>query len=277
MKATITLHEGPMFGGKSEALVNFLWINRDLLGKPILAVTFGDGGFGEIKTRRFERGFACLSLNTVMKMRDVVNEQTCDGKEIFAVVIDEAQFFEPDLADLCVELRERGISVIVAGFDRWHDGTKTETIARIASPGFANRVIRYHSRCARCDQLAEYSLRLSDSRQRIELGDGYEPACFDCYVERAKCACGAHRPYVSCNNCGLMSCEDCATRDRMDHYHKWSGMKCGEVVMCEKCERHRASARCEQCGGCFCAACRVSSNSVVICNPCSCARGQDEM
>jgi len=95
--------------------------------------------------------------------------------------IDEAQFFDNELAAVCNILANDGIRVIVAGLDMDYTGQPFGPIPSIMST--AEYVTKVHAICMRCGNLAQYSHRISDSEKLVVLGekDSYEPLCRECF------------------------------------------------------------------------------------------------
>ena len=97
------------------------------------------------------------------------------------VGIDEAQFFDEGLANVCVQLANQGIRVIVAGLDMDYLGIPFGPIPNLCA--LADEVDKMHAICVRCGALAYLSHRLAHSNQRVLLGEQaeYEPLCRECY------------------------------------------------------------------------------------------------
>lgn len=101
--------------------------------------------------------------------------------DIDVVGIDEAQFFDDGLADVCNQLVNRGVRVIVAGLDMDYRGKPFGPIPSLLA--IADEVTKVHAICVRCGNLAYISHRLVHNDKRVLLGekDEYEPLCRDCY------------------------------------------------------------------------------------------------
>ncbi len=98
------------------------------------------------------------------------------------VGIDEAQFFDDGLVDVCNQLADSGIRVIIAGLDMDYKGVPFGPIPGLMS--IAEYVTKVHAICVRCGNLANYTHRLSEDDKLIVLGetDIYEPLCRICYA-----------------------------------------------------------------------------------------------
>ena len=79
------------------------------------------------------------------------------------VGIDEAQFFDNSLVDVCNQLADNGIRVIVAGLDMDFMGNPFGPMPALLS--VAEYVTKVHAICVRCGNLAHYSYRKSEDAQ----------------------------------------------------------------------------------------------------------------
>lgn len=106
--------------------------------------------------------------------------------QVDVVGIDEAQFFDNGLVDVCNSLADRGIRVIVAGLDMDFMGKPFGPVPALLS--VAEFITKVHAICMRCGNLALYSFRKSDEAEVVLLGekDKYEPLCRECYKEALK-------------------------------------------------------------------------------------------
>lgn len=100
---------------------------------------------------------------------------------IDVVGIDEAQFLDLGLVDVCNQLANHGVRVIVAGLDMDYKGVPFGPIPAICA--IADEVTKVHAICVRCGALAYISHRLVNDNRRVLLGekDEYEPLCRTCY------------------------------------------------------------------------------------------------
>ena len=103
------------------------------------------------------------------------------ASEVEVVGIDEAQFFDEGLPDVCAQLASLGVRVIVAGLDMDFQGRPFGPIPRLLA--IAEYVTKVHAICMRCGELATYSHRTHASQELIVLGetDSYEPLCRSCF------------------------------------------------------------------------------------------------
>ena len=105
------------------------------------------------------------------------------SSDIDVVGIDEAQFLDQHLPEVCNELANRGVRVIVAGLDMDYKGVPFGPIPSLCA--IADDVTKVHAICVRCGALAYVSHRLVDNDKRVLLGETgeYEPLCRECYQE----------------------------------------------------------------------------------------------
>ncbi len=103
--------------------------------------------------------------------------------DVDVVGIDEAQFFDSELVDVCNELARRGTRVIIAGLDM---DFKCQPFGPMpALMAVADEVTKVHAICVKCGNLAYVSHRLVDGDKQVLLGEKmeYEPLCRECYLE----------------------------------------------------------------------------------------------
>jgi thymidine kinase len=103
------------------------------------------------------------------------------ASDIDVVGIDEAQFFDMSLVDVCNELANKGIRVIIAGLDMDYKGIPFGPMPALCA--IADEVTKVHAICVRCGNLAYVSHRKVKNDRRVLLGETgeYEPLCRDCY------------------------------------------------------------------------------------------------
>lgn len=101
--------------------------------------------------------------------------------DVKVIGIDEAQFFDNSIVDVCNKLADNGIRVVIAGLDMDFMGNPFGPMPALLA--IAEYVTKVHAICMRCGNLAQYSYRKSDEAQVVVLGekDKYEPLCRRCY------------------------------------------------------------------------------------------------
>ncbi|MCX6301746.1 MAG: thymidine kinase [Bacteroidia bacterium] len=101
--------------------------------------------------------------------------------DVDVVGIDEAQFFDNTIIDVCNKLADNGIRIVIAGLDMDFLGNPFGPMPGLLA--IAEFVTKVHAICMRCGNLAQYSFRKSAEEQVVVLGekDKYEPLCRTCY------------------------------------------------------------------------------------------------
>ena len=98
------------------------------------------------------------------------------------VGIDEAQFFDEGIVDVCNQLANQGVRVIVAGLDLDYRGIPFGPMPKLLA--IADDVSKVHAICVRCGALAYVSHRIVEGDRQVLLGETkeYEPLCRQCYL-----------------------------------------------------------------------------------------------
>ncbi|MCH3881221.1 MULTISPECIES: thymidine kinase [Tenacibaculum] len=97
------------------------------------------------------------------------------ANNVDVVGVDEAQFFDDEIVNVCNELANRGIRVIVAGLDMDFKGKPFGPMPALMAT--AEYVTKVHAVCTRTGNLAHYSFRKAQSEDLVLLGETqeYEP------------------------------------------------------------------------------------------------------
>ena len=103
--------------------------------------------------------------------------------DVDVVGIDEAQFFDAGIVDVCRQLANSGVRVIVAGLDMDYMGVPFGPMPALMAT--AEYVTKVHAICVRCGDLAHHSHRLTADEKQVVLGaqDTYQPICRHCFNE----------------------------------------------------------------------------------------------
>lgn len=103
------------------------------------------------------------------------------GTQAQVVGIDEAQFFDDNLPEVCNILANKGIRVIVAGLDMDFKGRPFGPVPALMA--IAEHVTKVHAVCVCCGAPANYSFRTSSKEGKVLIGEkeSYEPRCRNCY------------------------------------------------------------------------------------------------
>ncbi len=107
------------------------------------------------------------------------------SQDVDVVGVDEAQFFDEEIANVCDELASRGTRVIVAGLDMDYLGNPFGQMPYLMAK--ADYVTKLHAICMQCGNIANYSYRKVPNDDKVLIGekDVYEPRCRKCYHEKS--------------------------------------------------------------------------------------------
>jgi len=105
------------------------------------------------------------------------------SSEAEVIGIDEAQFFDDELVNVCNTLANNGVRVIIAGLDMDYKGVPFGPIPKLLA--IAEHITKVHAICVRCGDIAQYSFRKTINENLVLLGekDLYEPLCRACYLD----------------------------------------------------------------------------------------------
>ena len=171
---------GSMFSGKTEELIRRM--KRAKFAKQKVEI-FKPA----IDTRYSEEDVVSHDQNSIHSTPiDASGAILLLASDIDVVGIDEAQFLDDNLVDVCNELANRGIRVIIAGLDMDFKGVPFGPIPALCA--IADEVTKVHAICVKCGALAYVSHRLVADEHRVMLGEQseYEPLCRACYQKAWK-------------------------------------------------------------------------------------------
>lgn len=102
------------------------------------------------------------------------------AQNVDVVGIDEAQFFDGEIANVCEQLAQKGIRVIVAGLDMDYLGNPFGQMPNLLAK--ADYITKLHAICQVCGNIANISYRKVKTEGQVLLGekDVYEPRCRTC-------------------------------------------------------------------------------------------------
>ncbi|TRZ65629.1 thymidine kinase [bacterium] len=162
---------GSMFSGKTEELIRR--IRRAEIGKQRVKV------FKPVVDNRYSE-YAIVSHNeqsypseTIANAEDILEK--CFDYEVIG--IDEAQFFENNLVDVCQKLADSGKRVIVAGLDQDYKAESFEPIPQLLA--IAEYITKTQAICVICGAPANRTQRVSADKGRVLVGgeNYYEARC----------------------------------------------------------------------------------------------------
>ncbi len=168
---------GSMFSGKTEELIRRLKRVKIANLKVEIFKPAVDIRYDEVKIVSHDtNAIQSTPIDNSQKILLMANDVDVIG-------IDEAQFFDEEIANVCDELAYRGIRVIVAGLDMDFMGKPFGQMPYIMAK--ADYVTKLHAICVKCGNIANYSYRKVPNEDQVMLGakDVYEPRCRKCYNE----------------------------------------------------------------------------------------------
>ena len=166
---------GSMFSGKTEELIRRM--KRAKFAKQKVEIFKPS-----LDTRYSEEDVVSHDKNTIRSTPiDSSGAILLLASDIDVVGIDEAQFFDDGLVEVCNQLANNGVRVIVAGLDMDFKGIPFGPMPALCA--IADDVTKVHAICVKCGSLAYVSHRTVDSDRRVLLGETmeYEPLCRECY------------------------------------------------------------------------------------------------
>ncbi|MFD0939509.1 thymidine kinase [Pedobacter boryungensis] len=166
---------GSMFSGKTEELIRRL--KRAQIAKLNVEIFKP-----KTDTRYDETAVVSHDLNSIQSTPvDSSSAILLLGANTQVVGIDEAQFFDENLPEVCNKLALKGIRVIIAGLDMDFLGKPFGPMPALLA--IAEHVTKVNAVCMRCGSPAVYSYRTVANDAKILLGekDSYEPRCRACY------------------------------------------------------------------------------------------------
>lgn len=172
---SIEVITGSMFSGKTEELIRrlrrarFAGLKVEIF-KPSVDIRYS----GTMVVSHDEKSIVSTPVGNAASILLLAGD-------VDVVGIDEAQFFDNSVVDVCNKLADNGVRVVVAGLDMDFMGKPFGPIPALLS--IAEYITKVHAICMHCGGLAQYSHRKSEESQVLVLGekDKYEPLCRDCY------------------------------------------------------------------------------------------------
>jgi thymidine kinase len=174
-KGSIEVITGSMFSGKTEELIRrlrraqFAGLKVEIF-KPSLDKRYSE-------TRVVSHDDKSILSTPV----DNASAILLLAGDVNVVGIDEAQFFDNSIIEVCNTLADNGVRIVIAGLDMDFMGKPFGPMPALLS--IAEFVTKVHAICMRCGNLAQYSYRKSEEAQVVLLGEKnlYEPLCRNCY------------------------------------------------------------------------------------------------
>lgn len=174
-KGSIEVICGSMFSGKTEELIRRL--GRAKIAKQSVIICKPSIEDRYDKDKVVSHNMRAIDCIVVGDAADII--ELSQDKEV--VGIDEAQFFNNNLVEVCNQLANQGVRVIIAALDMDYEGNPFEPIPQLMS--IAEDVTKVRAICIQCGDLANYSYRIVDKDEQILLGEKneYEARCRNCF------------------------------------------------------------------------------------------------
>lgn len=170
---------GSMFSGKTEELLRRL--NRAFIARQSVEI-FKPA----IDTRYHDENVVSHNANSIRSTPvQFANDILLLAGDCDVVGIDEAQFFDEQLPEVCQSLANSGKRIIIAGLDMDFSGKPFGPMPALMA--IAEYVTKVHAICIKCGDIANYSYRKSADQKKVMLGenDTYEARCRRCFIKGA--------------------------------------------------------------------------------------------
>lgn len=171
---------GCMFSGKTEELIRRL--NRAIIAKQKVEI------FKPVADTRYHHEHIVSHNENTIRSTPVnfASDILLLAGDSAVVGIDEAQFFDESIVEICNALANGGKRVIVAGLDMDYEGKPFGPMPQLLA--VAEFVTKVHAICAQTGQLASYSFRLAESDAQVMLGERkqYEARSRGAFLEGMK-------------------------------------------------------------------------------------------
>ena len=167
---------GSMFSGKTHELIRRLRLAT--IARQNVQVFNSSLDTRYAKNHIVSHDLLKIPAQACVKAGDIVPLVKPDTQ---VVGVDEVQFFNEDIVDVCEQLADKGRRVIVAGLDQDYRGVPFAVTCRIMA--VAEFVTKNLAVCSVCGNPANRSQRLSVSKKLIEVGANgkYEARCRRCF------------------------------------------------------------------------------------------------
>ena len=171
---------GSMFSGKTEELLRRLKRARFANQKVMIFKPQTDVRYSDKKVVSHDANE--IVSNPVEKAQDILNQ--VEGVDV--VAIDEAQFFDAEIIEVCNQLANNGLRVIVAGLDMDFKGNPFGPMPHLMA--VVEFVTKVHAICTKTGNLAHYSHRTAENDELVLLGERneYEPLSRAAYFKLNK-------------------------------------------------------------------------------------------
>ena len=176
-KGKIDIICGSMFSGKTEELIQRLKRldfakKKYKLFKPIV-----DNRYDNYKV-------VSHNMNSVQAISISKSEEIYSHiKNEKIIAIDEAQFLDKKLYEVCEKLIKDGVDIIIAGLDMDYKGEPFGTMPKLLA--ISDNVKKMHAVCFECGETANYTFRINNDTQQVLIGskENYKALCKNCFFK----------------------------------------------------------------------------------------------
>lgn len=168
---------GSMFSGKTEELIRRLKRAKIAhlkveIFKPVIDVRYSENAVVSHDANEIMSTPVSSSQNILLLSQDVN-----------VIGIDEAQFFDAEIVNVCEILARKGVRVIVAGLDMDYKARPFGLMPQLLA--IADYITKLHAICVKCGNIATISYRKTSKDVQVLIGEKetYEPRCRQCYYE----------------------------------------------------------------------------------------------
>ena len=169
---------GSMFSGKTEELIRRLKRaaiakNKIIVFKPKIDNRYSD----DLVVSHNKNSIKSIVINNI---KDIIKL----SRNIDIIGIDEIQFFEKDIINICIKLANQGKRIIVSGLDKDFEGKPFGVVPDLLCE--AENITKLSAICNQCGEYAYFTKRISNDKNQIVLGetDKYQANCRKCYYNK---------------------------------------------------------------------------------------------
>ena len=174
---------GPMFAGKTEELIRRATRleyakKKYIVFKPVIDDRYSTTEI--VSHSKYRKNSICIKNSS--EILGYINE------DIYAIIVDEVQFFDENIINVCEYLADNGLRVICGGLDCDFRGKPFPIVANLLSR--AESVTKLSAICNVCGNPATRTQRIIDGQPAYEddpiilvgATEAYEPRCRKCHM-----------------------------------------------------------------------------------------------
>ncbi len=166
---------GSMFSGKTEELIRRM--RRAIIARQKVELFKPEIDKRYSETEIVSHDKQKVPSHVINNPKEILNL----ALEAQVIGIDEAQFFDEDLVQVCQTLANMGKRVIIAGLDQDYRGIPFEPLPQLLA--VAEYITKTHAICVICGNPANYTQRKTKQSDKVVIGaaDTYEARCRNCF------------------------------------------------------------------------------------------------